>query len=395
MFKRKIYAIFAVIGLIAGSVGVFSENTDGFAVNTTERFSDVSADMWYYPYVIYLAENKIVNGMTPTEFVPGGTFTVAESAAVITRYLGLEDEAAKRKSAMEILGVKGSDKWYSGYIQLMHEAGIIDVQKYGCTLNGSSVSIDIPEMLESAVKRYEFAAFITRSFELDGTGITTSQGTNGNEFIYNGSYDEGVLELFIPLINDYEDIPEGYGNYVLKAYYNGIFNGDNLGNFNPNSNLTRAEMAKVITVIIDASQRVRLETENKNPDKPSGYVLGDDSFTVYKNVKYLKNEVSDSVLLGEVVSGLSLNGDKVSFKPSLYYPEGYTVNLRHYRKTLSGFMSELNVEYEDNTYTADFIPEDILLFVLSENTTGKAVDAYEIRALTGGMTANSYCNYLP
>ena len=394
MLKRKIYAIFAFLGLIAGSVGVFSEGANGSAARTSSVFSDVSSDAWYFPYVSYLSENKIVNGMTPTEFVPGGTFTVAESAAVITRYLGLDDEAIKRKNAMELLGVNGSDKWYAGYVQLMHEAGIIDVEKYGCTLNGSSISIDAPEFLQAPVKRYEFASFITRSFELDGTSIKTASGTNGNEFIYEGSYNDTEVKLYEALINDYESIPGPYSYYVLKAYYNGIFNGDNLGNFNPMNNLTRAEMAKVITVIIDKSKRIRLKSDT-GADDQKGYVLDNNSYTEYKGVKYLKADVKDSILLGEATRHLSLIDGKITYTPSNYYPEGYKIALRHYRKTSSGLMSELNIEYNDGKYVSDFVKDDVILFVLFETNTGRAVDAYEIRALADGMTTNSFCNYLP
>ncbi len=398
MLKKRIYSILAVIGLVAGSLGTFSENTlpDDILV---QSFTDVPSDSWFSPYVCYLTEQGIVKGITETEFVPNGTFTVAEAAAVITRYLGLEEQAIERKEAMELLQVNGYDKWYAGYIQLLHEAGVIDVEEYGCTINGNSISIDSAELLQMPIKRYEFAALITRSFELEGTGITTSSGTNGNEFIKDGKYDESVLENYIPFINDYSSIPESYNYYVLKTYYNGIFNGDNLGNFNPHSNLTRAEMAKVISVIIDQTKRTYIDVTPKEPEKPKTYSLSDDSFIVYNGEKYLSPTKSGSILTGEVISCLTLehkdNGAFISYKPSDFYPEGYVIEMRHYRKQNSGFHKKLEMSYTENVYSSDFKANDILLFVLSDSTTGEAVDAYEIKMTQQGITQNSHCNYNP
>lgn len=399
MFKNKrIYALLAVAGIISGSAGVFSQNAyPETAQQTSSSFIDVPEDKWYYPYVSYLSEKGIVNGMTETEYMPEGSFTIAESAAVITRYLGLESEAAKRKNAMLTLGINGSELWYAGYVQLMHEAGIIDVEAYGCTLNGGSVSIDNPSMWQAPIKRYEFASFVVRSFELGATNIRTASGTDGSEFIHNGYYDENVLINYAPLIGDYWYIPQGYEFYVLKAYYNGIFNGDDLGNFNPHKNLTRAEMAKVITVIIDKSQRVFAEAATPVDPEQTGYELASDSYIEYKGVKYLNPAVSDSILLGEIVSCLSMNQGlpaSISYTPSNYYPNGYSITLHHYRPITYGFTDELEVVYENNVYSSDFRINDVLLFVLNDLSTGEAVDAYEIKLSASGLTENSNCNYL-
>ena len=204
--KKKIYALSAAAGLVFGMLNgnyAFGDAANIAALSAL-AFTDVSENDWFYPYVAYLTENSVVKGMSDTAFAPQGTFTVAEAAAVITRYLGLEQEAAKRKSAMEVLNVAGAEKWYAGYIQLMYEAGIIDVSAYGCSVMGRHVSIDSAELLEKPVKRFEFAAFITRSFELDGTEIRSTVGEGlGHEFIYSGSYDESELETFAPFIKDY------------------------------------------------------------------------------------------------------------------------------------------------------------------------------------------------
>ena len=361
-------------------------------------FEDVSESDWFYPYVSYLSENGIVKGMTETQFVPGGTFTVAESAAIITRYLDLEDEAAKRKAAMEVLGVAGSDKWYAGYVQLMYEANIIDAEQYGCAVLGRHISIDDPSKLESPVKRYEFASFITRSFELDGTQIRTSATEDGlgHGFIYGSSYDESALNGFIPFIKDYYSIPQSYRYYVLKAYYNGIFCGDDFGSFNPENNLTRAEMAKVATVITDKSQRIRIDTSSASPVVRSG--LPDDSYVVKDGEKYLKNSVSDAILSAELAGIVTENENgepTVSYVRNSPAPEGYCFEICHYARQNDGFDKKLSDETNPDSYSGVFSSGDRIVLLLCDAQTGEAVDAYALKLVGVGNTVIDSCRYTP
>ena len=416
MLKKRIYAASAAAGLLFGTFGGFGawgDSPSEFPAGTFHAanaasvaaggdpetnaavFTDVPSDSWYYPYVSALMENGVVKGMTETEFVPQGTFTVAESAAIITRYLGLESEAADRKNAMEILHVAGSDKWYAGYLQLMYEAGIIDVTQYGCSVLGRHISIDSYDLLEAPVKRYEFAAFVTRSFELDGTDIRTGDGTAGHEFIFGGAYDESVLERYIPYIKDYARIPASYNYYVLKAYYNGIFNGDDFGNFNPDNNLTRAEMAKVTAVILDMSLRTRIDVSEE-----PGEILSEDCF-VYKNGRtYLKHEVSDR-LLQQQAAGVSAYAENnmayVAYIPQGVPPTGYIFELYHFTRDKSGFDVNLAAETAPGTgYQNLYTPGDRVLLVLADKATGEKLDAYAVILAdsTGTFTADA-CRYLP
>lgn len=370
--KNRIYALAVTAGMIVGAFGV---NVLGVPGNNGDiEYTDVNKDDWYYQYVKFLSEKNVVNGVTETEFMPSGTFTVAQSAAVITRYLGLEDMAAERLSAMKLLGVKGSDKWYAGYIQLMHEAGIMDVTEYGCSVNGKSVSIDDASRVEAPVNRYEFAAFVTRSFELDGTEIKIPSGDgSGNEFIHGGFYDESKLELYIPYVKDYNDIPSSYEYYVLKAYYNGIFNGDNNGNFNPMNNLTRGEMAKIVSVILDKSQRVRIDPEiNQN----------DVAESENKTAKPLDDGYADEYLL-KAASSVVLYTDKdkmyllYQIKDAL--PDGYILEVRQYRKRSSGLDTVVNsksLNSVNSFINCDFEKGDKLVFLVKDAYNGSIADAY-------------------
>ena len=403
MIRKRIYAFCAAAGLLFGSLGGFSawgETTLSDSVSAVENaagssFTDVPTDSWYYPYVAVLAGEGIIQGRTETTFDPQGTFTVAEAAAVITRYLGLEQQAADRKYAMEVLQVNGCDKWYAGYLQLKYEAGIIDVTNYGCAVLGRHISIETTELLEAPIKRYEFAAFITRSFELDGTEIRTHNGTFGHEFIYGGAYDESLLEAYIPYINDYALIPTGYNYYVLKAYYNGIFNGDDLGNFNPLNNLTRAEMAKVTAVIRDSSLRIRIDvSENANAQ-----TLPAESFLWKNGEAFLKPEVSDKIVAEEaaaIVTFYENNMPYVSYTPRNTAPAGYAIGFYHFTKDKSGF--DINLASERGktaVYKNLFSPGDRVLLTFVNSATGEALDAVMLTLQGVNAVLTDDCRYLP
>lgn len=406
-FKKKFYVFSAAAGFLFGSfgglcaAGTEQSRSDVPSVYSNQAvseafFTDISADSWYYPYVSYLAERGVVKGMTETEFVPTGTFTVAESAAIITRYLGLETEAADRGFALTVLSVTGHEKWYAGYIQLMHEAGIIDVTKYGCSLAGRHISIDTPSLLEAPVKRSEFAAFITRSFDLSGTPFAENAA---HDFIYGGSYDQSALDGYIPLIHDYDAIPADERDAVLKAYYNGIFNGDDNGNFNPHGNLTRAEMAKVTAVILDSSLRTRLEPSTDVPVfAPQTPLLDAESYLIRHGVRYLKPAVSDAILEREC-AGVSIayrdNAPYVTYTPQGAVPNGYRLVLYHYQKNTAGYDVCLAEHDARQSYEHLFSAGDRLILVLTDTSNGEAVDAFAYTLSGVGVLTGDACRYAP
>lgn len=393
--KKRIYALSVCCGLVFGLLG-------GLWGTAAEPFTDVSSDSWYSPYIIYLSESGIVKGMTETEFVPQGTFTVAEAAAVITRYLGLEEQAEMRKNAMQILNVAGADKWYAGYLQLMYEAAIIDVTQYGCSVMGRHISIDDPSKSEAPVKRYEFAAFITRSFELDETEIRAAVGEGlGHEFIYGGSYDKSILTNYIPYIADYSSIPTDYSDYVLKAYYNGIFNGDDLGNFNPLKNLTRAEMAKVIAVVINAELRdhVTVETTAGNTKEDNISLPEEYYYTDADGNTIIRPAYTDYLLMTEAqgVSVFTENGSNtVAYTRQGALPSGYQIRIYHYTRDASGFDRELALDRSaDTSYRNTYTPGDRLLITLVDLATEETVDAVAYTLSDGGQGVLDECRYLP
>ena len=297
--------------------------------SSVDDFSDVKKEDWYYPYLDYLVSNKIINGKSKTEFAPDESFSFAECSAVITRYLGLDEYAGEMSYLLKSKNTKECEKWYSGYIQVMYELGIFRDTEGIFSVSEGLVHIDAVKA-QAPMKRYEFASCIARSFELpDGKlrskNIYSEVSGLGHDFITGGRYIDSYLNMYPEHIKDYEVIPEGARQDVLKVYYNGIFNGDTQGNFNPENLIKRSEMAKVLATVRDFSLRKSLITDYYT-------VVTEDKlfFDCFGN-KSLDTKYSTQVLT-QCASGFDASGNSIIYKPSEVLPYGYCVDVYLYSK---------------------------------------------------------------
>lgn len=358
-FKRSFICICAAVGFLSSlfvpcysSGGLFYApelvgRTENDYVISAYNFSDLDANSWYFQYVDLLMKEGVVKGVTETEYKPDGTFTVAECSAVIVRFLGLEDYASRRRAEMMSNGVVGSDLWYSGYIQTLYDTKILEPARFSLSAGQKFVTINDAGILERPIKRYEFSDLITRSFD-HGTSVVKSRAMypeisdNGNHFITGGRYDPSYT-MYQYEIADFESVPSNSRDNLLKAYYNGIFNGDAVGNFNPLENLRRSEMAKVISVIIKPEMRTR----NEYRTLVQSYNIPEEKF-VYDawGEKTLDRAYAGS-LLYEAAGSLTCGGGGVSYTP-VNAPEGYFIEVRFYEKTGSVYTEKLKTRLSDS-----------------------------------------------
>ncbi len=334
-----------------------------------EDFNDVKKNDWFYPYLEYLVSRGLINGKTSTAFEPQSTFSYAECSAVIVRYLGLEEEAERRMKQISLRDSSMKNVWYAGYFEVMSALGLFsDYGLFECE-NGKLVSVN-KQLANSPVVRYRFAESISQSFELDSTlkarNIYPEIGGSGREFIAGGGYNENVLERYKSLISDFDDIPEHSRKNVLKAYYNGIFNGDITGNFYPGNNLTRAEMAKVLTTVCDYSMRTRL-IEDGYAEKVGEDLFHTDAF----GVKTLRYNSSTTVLLRET-ENLSISGGNVEYVSSNNAPFGYAIDVYLYENGSLAAQCTLH-DYNDGSFTYNTNNARVL-FVLRNVTQNAGVE---------------------
>ena len=300
-----------------------------------EDFTDIKTDDWFYPYIEYLVAQGMINGKNEHSFEPNSVFSYAECSAVIVRYLGLEDEAGARMRAFAERYPEKRNYWYAGYFEVLANLGLfLDYELFEFD-NGIVTDID-REKSNSPIVRYRFAESISNSFELDSEikakNVYSEMGGCGREFIMGGGYNNDVLMQYESLISDYADIPEKSRRNVLKAYYNGIFNGDISGNFYPHNNLTRAEMAKVLATISDYSLRTRLIEEGYG-QKVTDRMLHTDAF----GVKTLDSDVWQELLTKEAWN-LSVDGGYITYRNTASAPEGYAIDVYLYERENDRFV---------------------------------------------------------
>lgn len=342
-FKKSFICICAAFGFLSSlfvpcysSGGLFSApelvgRIENDYALSAYNFSDLDANAWYFQYVDLLMKEGVVKGVSETEYNPDGTFTVAECSAVIVRFLGLEEYAAKRRTELMANGIVGSDLWYSGYIQTLYDTKIFEPENFSLVSGRPFVSINNAALLERPIKRYEFSDLITRSFDID-TSVVKSKAMypeisdNGNHFITGGRYDASYT-MHAYEISDFETVPEKSRDNLLKAYYNGIFNGDAVGNFNPLDNLKRSEMAKVISVIINPELRKR----NEYRTLPDTFVISEENFVYDGWGERVLDKEYAATLLHDAAKSLSVAQNGVTYTP-VNAPEGYFIEVRFYQK---------------------------------------------------------------
>ena len=163
---------------------------DGEAAQAEKRFSDVPATAWYFPYVTALAGAGVIDGMGDGTFAPNGTLTWAQAMKLLLCAHGdLED-------------VTGSG-WAAVSMSKAAELGLCDAAQEG----------------SAEITRLDFCQAAAKLFSVSGRAVA---------------------------FPDCEDAS------VLALAGAGIVNGYPDGSFGPEKTLTRAEISKVIYLLLQA-----------------------------------------------------------------------------------------------------------------------------------------------
>lgn len=350
-------------------------------------FADVKQGDWFYPYLEYLVGKGAINGKTQNSFEPYSTFSYAECSAVIVRYLGLEDESKRRQSELVASHAELKNQWYVGYFETLSVLGLFNDYDLFELSDGRIVSVN-KELANSPIVRYRFAESISKSFELrselKAKNVYSEIGGSGREFIIGGAYNKDILEKYKEKISDFSDIPESSAEYVLKAYYNGIFNGDTSGNFYPHNNLTRGEMAKVLATVFDYSLRTRLITEGYG-EVVTENMLHTDAF----GKKTLKFEEAQRILLSEA-QGISMLSGSVIYRSGAKAPIGYAIDVYLYQKNGAAYslVQERTLHDRKSDGFTYYAPDSRVLLVLRNVENNSEVEGVLDIVVTSGQIAS-------
>ncbi len=201
------------------------------AVNTNVSFSDVNSSEWYYDYVQTCAKYGIINGYGDGTFKPDAMIKRGEFLKLLTTIAELYPTSTDT-----------SVHWSAPYWEVLNKAGVLETGLDGNaqgTYQQHLVSLNF-EALEAPITRYEMVQLL-------------------RNLVFN-VYGEAAMELQSPelYIGDYDSIHLQYLSAVEQTYGKGILAGDSTGSFNGDTNLTRAEAAKIIVTTAWPSERVEV-----------------------------------------------------------------------------------------------------------------------------------------
>lgn len=208
--KNKLLSILCLICIVMSSFSI--------SVSAAEiSFPDVQKGAWYYGSVMELTARGAINGYPDGTFKPNGTISCVEFLALLVRAVNAGDGDYT---------VTEGEPWYSEIIQAAYDSGIVVTKA------------DIAN-LSAPINRAEVTKFIYRVI----------YGVLGMSMNYDSTAIKNEIKDFSTIKGT------AYEYYAVPVYASGIMIGDNIGNLNFYSSLTRAEAATVILRIIDTESR--------------------------------------------------------------------------------------------------------------------------------------------
>lgn len=189
------------------------------------NFTDVTESDWFYNDVKTAVELGLVSGKAEAEYAPADNLTYAEAIKLAACMNQLYSEKA-------VTLVPG-EPWYQSFVDYCKEKNII-------------------------TKDYDFSEYATRSgyMEIFANALPAEALAEINNVPYGS----------IPDVTDNNDFAES----VYKLYRAGILAGvDDEHNCNPEKNITRAEVAAILTRMMDETKRVSFDMGVAEPVEDS------------------------------------------------------------------------------------------------------------------------------
>ena len=213
--KRALSLIMALMMCL----GLFT----GFASAAGLPFTDVQPTEWFYNDVKNAYDMRLINGRSATLFEPDGYLTYAEAVKLAA--------CMNERYQTGAVTLKNGEPWYQTYVDYCKKNGII-------------------------TKDYSWNANATRAgyMEIFANALPASALAEINE----------IADAVIP------DVPMSHPQAaaIYKLYRAGILQGNDAAhNCSPATNIKRAEVAAILTRMMDTSKRV-LFTMGEETAKP-------------------------------------------------------------------------------------------------------------------------------
>lgn len=180
----------------------------------SSSFSDVSDGAWYAPYVNAAAGAGLMQGTGEGSFSPDQTLSVAEVVTLAARLYAEENGESVPASDPD-------QSWYQGAYDY-------------CVDSGLFIAAEVPvSSMTAPATRFEMVDLLDRA-------VPDSEKTPIHS------------EISVPDLSQ----SSPYGDVVYRWYQAGITQGDQDGNFNGGSQITRAETAAILCRLAGLTERV-------------------------------------------------------------------------------------------------------------------------------------------
>lgn len=194
----------------------------GYDNFTTKRiyseFMDVSQSDWFYPNVQTAFELNLMKGVTLDTFQPKGNLTVAQAITLAVRINEIYHNSSKKTESAS------SGAWYLPFVSEADKLGLIYDQNFSD--------------YNKAITRSEFARIFVKVLPYKDREVVNPTA--------------GILNM-----KDVDSGTLGDSDFI-KLYKLGIMTGDTYMLLKPNSNISRAEAAAIISRIAKLNQRKRI-----------------------------------------------------------------------------------------------------------------------------------------
>ena len=196
----------------------------GYFISTSNPYADISDTSWYYDSVMFVYNHGLMIGTStdPMEFDPNATATRGMIVTILYRMAGSPDVSGLDDPFGDVAG----DKWYADAVKWASANGI--VSGYGET----SASMGRLFGPDDSVTREQLAVMLDNYIGFAGLALPELHE-------YSGFVDD-------------EDIAEYAREAVEKFFKSGIIEGKPGGVFDPKGDATRAEVAAMLTRLIEA-----------------------------------------------------------------------------------------------------------------------------------------------
>jgi len=213
-----------LLSLFIAAIMCFSMMSTAIAAEM--NFVDVQPDAWYYEDVKYAVENGLINGKTENLFAPASSLTGSEAIKLAACINQLYVEGS--------VTLKSGFPWYKPYVDYCKENGIIAEDK--------NYPLDRP------ITRGDFVVIFANA-------LPEEAYTQINDIEYS----------------EIPDVEEGREYYepAYKLYRAGILTGSGEAHkLFPDNPIIRAEVAAIVTRMVDESRRVKFTFEKKEDEVP-------------------------------------------------------------------------------------------------------------------------------